>query len=152
MWLLSSLIIKYSNWKPPLTLWVLPRSLSLFCVLIPLAILFNCNKNFVKWQSVILCFNSFGHFVKTVTKISWNDVGNDGWCGTSATQCRKHWRGRGAAAHGSYRWIIILEKCGRPGINVFHIKGIIGNHGNWKNQNPEGRFAATELGWNGSAV
>ena len=30
---------------------------------------------------------------------------------------------------GSYKWIIMLEKCGRPGINVFHIKWIIGNHG-----------------------
>ena len=41
------------------------------------------------------------------------------------------------------KWIIMLEKCGRPDINVFHIKWIIGNHGNWKNQNPGGRFGAT---------
>ena len=27
--------------------------------------------------------------------------------------------------HGSYKWIIMLKKCGRPGINVFHIKWII---------------------------
>ena len=43
----------------------------------------------------------------------------------------------------SYKWIIMLEKCRRPGINVFNIKLIIGNHGNWKNQNPGGRFGAT---------
>ena len=34
--------------------------------------------------------------------------------------------------HGSYKWIIMLEKCGRPDINVFHIKRTIGNHGNLK--------------------
>ena len=45
--------------------------------------------------------------------------------------------------HGSYKLIIMLEKCGHPDINVFHIKWIIGNHGNWKNQNPGGRFGAT---------
>ena len=32
--------------------------------------------------------------------------------------------------HGSYRWIIMLGKCGRP--DVFHLKWIIGTHGNWK--------------------
>ena len=36
--------------------------------------------------------------------------------------------------HGSYKWIIMFEKCGRPDINIFHIKWIIGNHGNWKNK------------------
>ena len=36
--------------------------------------------------------------------------------------------------HGSYKWIIMLEKCGRPDINVFLIKWIIGNHGNFKNR------------------
>ena len=45
--------------------------------------------------------------------------------------------------HGSYKWISMLEKCGHPDINVFHIKWIIGDHGNWKNQNPDGRFGAT---------
>ena len=24
--------------------------------------------------------------------------------------------------HGSYKWIIMLEKCGRPDLNVFHLK------------------------------
>ena len=32
--------------------------------------------------------------------------------------------------YGSFKWIIMLEKCGRQNINVFHIKWIIGNHGN----------------------
>ena len=32
-----------------------------------------------------------------------------------------------------------------PDINVFHIKWIIGNHGNWKNQNPGGCFGVTSL-------
>ena len=39
----------------------------------------------------------------------------------------------------------MLEKCGRPDSNVFHIKYIISNHGNWKNQNPGGRFGTTSL-------
>ena len=29
------------------------------------------------------------------------------------------------------------------GSNGFHIKWIIGTHGNWKNQNPGGSFGAT---------
>ena len=44
--------------------------------------------------------------------------------------------------HGSYRWIIMLEKCGQSDLNVFHLKWIIGTHGNGKNQNPWGRFRA----------
>ena len=31
--------------------------------------------------------------------------------------------------HGSYKWIIMLEKCGRPDLNVFHLKWIIDTHG-----------------------
>ena len=27
--------------------------------------------------------------------------------------------------HGSYRWIIMLGKCGRPDLNVFHLKWIL---------------------------
>ena len=27
---------------------------------------------------------------------------------------------------------IMLEKCGHPDFNVFHLKRIIGTHGNWK--------------------
>ena len=42
--------------------------------------------------------------------------------------------------HGSYRWIIMLEKYGHPDLNIFHLKWIISTHGNWKNQNPGGRF------------
>ena len=33
--------------------------------------------------------------------------------------------------------------CGGIGSNGFHIKWIIGTHGNWKNQNPGGCFGAT---------
>ena len=45
--------------------------------------------------------------------------------------------------HGSYEWIIMLEKCGRPDLTVFHLIWVIGTYGNWKNQNPGGRFGAT---------
>ena len=38
---------------------------------------------------------------------------------------------------------IIYQKSGRLGSNEFHIKWIIGTHGNWKNQNPGIRFGAT---------
>ena len=48
-----------------------------------------------------------------------------------------------ALYHGSYKWIIMLEKCGRPDLTVFHLIWIIGTYGNWKNQNPGGRFGAT---------
>ena len=50
---------------------------------------------------------------------------------------------RSKIMHGSYKWIIMLEKSRRPDLNVFHLKWIIATHGNWKNQNPEGRFWAT---------
>ena len=42
-----------------------------------------------------------------------------------------------------YKWVILLVKCGRPDFNVSGLKWIIGTHGNWKNQNPGGRFGAT---------
>ena len=45
--------------------------------------------------------------------------------------------------HGSYRFIIMLEKCGHSDLNVFHLKWIIDTHSKWKNQNPGGRFGAT---------
>ena len=45
--------------------------------------------------------------------------------------------------HGSYEWIIMHEKCGRPDSNGFQLKWRFGTHGNWKNQNPGGRFGAT---------
>ena len=41
------------------------------------------------------------------------------------------------------KWIIMHEKCGRPDSNGFQLKGRFGTHGNWKNQNPGGRFGAT---------
>ena len=46
------------------------------------------------------------------------------------------------AYHTSYRWIIMLEKCGHSDLHVFCLKWIIDKHGNWKNQNPGGRFGA----------
>ena len=45
--------------------------------------------------------------------------------------------------HGSYEWIIMLEKCGRVDLTVFHLIWVIGKYGIWKNQNPGGRFGAT---------
>ena len=33
---------------------------------------------------------------------------------------------------GSYEWIIMLEKCGRPDPTVFHLIWVIGTYGNWK--------------------
>ena len=45
--------------------------------------------------------------------------------------------------HGSYEWIIMLEKCRRLDLTVFHLIWVIGTYGNWKNQNPGGRFGAT---------
>ena len=33
--------------------------------------------------------------------------------------------------HDSYKWNIILEKCGRPDLNVYHLKWKIGTYGNW---------------------
>ena len=38
--------------------------------------------------------------------------------------------------HGSYKWIIMHEKCGRPDSNGFQLKWRLGTHGHWKNQNP----------------
>ena len=45
--------------------------------------------------------------------------------------------------HSGLVRIIIPQKCGGIGSNEFHIKWIIGTQGNWKNQNPGGRFWAT---------
>ena len=36
--------------------------------------------------------------------------------------------------HGSYKWIIMHEKCGRPDSNGFQLKWRFGTHGNWKNK------------------
>ena len=70
--------------------------------------------------------------------------------------------------HGSYRWIIMLAKCGHPDLNVFHIKWIIDTHSNWKKIKIPGailelpvkqccqssQFTAKmgHMGWIGSAV
>ena len=40
--------------------------------------------------------------------------------------------------HGSYRWIIMLEKSGQLDLNIFHLKWIISTHGNWKKIKPWG--------------
>ena len=45
--------------------------------------------------------------------------------------------------HDSYECIIMLEKCGRIDLTVFHLIWVIGTYGNWKNHNPGGRFGAT---------
>ena len=45
--------------------------------------------------------------------------------------------------HDSYEWIIMLEKCGRLDLTVFHLIWEIGIYGNWKNQNPGVCFGAT---------
>ena len=42
--------------------------------------------------------------------------------------------------HGSYKWIIMVEKCWRPDLTIFHLIWIIGTYGNWKNQNPGSRL------------
>ena len=34
--------------------------------------------------------------------------------------------------HGSYELIILLEKCGRLDLTVFHLMWVIGTYGNWK--------------------
>ena len=47
------------------------------------------------------------------------------------------------ARHGSYKWIIMHEKCGRPDSNGFQLKWRFGTYGHWKSQNPGGRFGAT---------
>ena len=50
--------------------------------------------------------------------------------------------------HGSYKWIIMLEKCGRPDSNEFQLKWRFGIHGNWKKSKKSkskfwGRFGVT---------
>ena len=47
-----------------------------------------------------------------------------------------------------YKWIIMLEKIGRPDLNVFHLKWIIGQfgtHGNWKKSKSWGPFWSYQL-------
>jgi hypothetical protein len=45
--------------------------------------------------------------------------------------------------HGSYEWTIMLKKCGRLDLTVFHLIWVIGTYGNSKkNQNPGGCFGA----------
>ena len=46
-------------------------------------------------------------------------------------------------SHGSSKWIIMHEKWRRLDSNGVQLKWRFGTHGNWKNQNPGGRFGAT---------
>ena len=48
----------------------------------------------------------------------------------------KFWGHLRASEHGSYKWIIMLEKFGCLDLTVFHLMWAIGTYGNWKNQNP----------------
>ena len=43
------------------------------------------------------------------------------------------WKKLFPPAHGSYKWIIMHEKCGPPDINGFQLKWRFGTHGIWKN-------------------
>ena len=45
--------------------------------------------------------------------------------------------------HGSYEWIIMLEKCGCLDLTVFHLICVIGSYGSWENQNPVSCFEVT---------
>ena len=45
--------------------------------------------------------------------------------------------------HTGYIEVIMQRKCGRNTETTFDIKWVIGTYGNWKNQNPGGRFGAT---------
>ena len=44
-----------------------------------------------------------------------------------------------------YTWIIMLEKCGQPDLNIFHLIWIIGTHPNWKKSNSWGLFWSYQL-------
>ena len=48
-----------------------------------------------------------------------------------------------AKVHTGYIEVIMQGKCGRNTEITFDIKWVIGTYGNWKNQNPGGRFGAT---------
>ena len=39
----------------------------------------------------------------------------------------------------------MLERCGRGNLNIFHLKWIIGNHGNWKKSTSWGPFWRYQL-------
>ena len=56
---------------------------------------------------------------------------------------------RNQPSHGSYEWIIMLEKCGRLDLTVFHLIWVIGAYGNWKDQNPQ---KLGQMNWIGSPV
>ena len=45
--------------------------------------------------------------------------------------------------HTGYIEVFMQGKCGRNTETTFDIKWVIGTYGNWKNQNPGGRFGAT---------
>ena len=59
---------------------------------------------------------------------------------------RKWWKSslqNFVSKNSTYSWNIKWQKCACMGLNVFHIKWIIGIHCNWKNQNPGSPFGAT---------
>ena len=45
--------------------------------------------------------------------------------------------------HTVYIEVFMQGKCGRDTETTFKLKRMFGTHGNWKNQNPGGRFGAT---------
>ena len=47
--------------------------------------------------------------------------------------------------HGSYKWVIMHEKCGRPDSNEFQLKWRFGTHGNWKKSKSWGPFWSYQL-------
>ena len=47
--------------------------------------------------------------------------------------------------HGSYEWIIMLEKCGRLDLTDFHLIWVMGTYGNWKKSNSWGSFWSYQL-------
>ena len=68
--------------------------------------------------------------------------------------------------HGSYKWIIMLKKCGHPDLTVFHLIWVTGTYDNWnqnsgavlelpaKQQCQFSPFTSKpgQMGWIGSAV
>jgi hypothetical protein len=84
------------------------------------------NLNFC-FQNYLMKYSAFSFRMFKV------ELGHYWWCHTIETLNK----------HGGYKWFIMHEKCGRPDSNGFQLKWRFGTHGNWKNQNPGGRFGAT---------
>ena len=86
--------------------WVIPGTINLLC---DKSFFLQC----IKFYEIM---ESMGRFMSS------------SWLIISSTSSR--------LMNGSYKWIIMLKKCGRPDLTVFHLIWIIGIYGNWKNQNP----------------